>query len=1815
MEEMIATEEDAETKEMLADDDIVVAIIDTGVNTEDELLSGRLVEGLVEGFGDVNGHGTLMAEIVASETGENVKILPLVAFGEDGFGCVSNVYFAIEEAIEKGAKVINISASGVGTSAMLKRAVTDATNKGISVVVAAGNDHANTVDYMPANIGEAITVSATDVDKNIAEYSNFGKEVDFAAYGTVVKDQGTESTEDDEVFFGTSIAAAYVSAYTATLYSYDADIDVMESLLKSAEDLGEAGYDECYGNGFLTKDAIVTVLKKKALTSATIYEDAAALLRDYEADDAKERLLVSTMDGITDFYGAVEAKMYRSLYIVAYETKEEATEAMRAFNEAGYEVESDDVLSEVVFDTSRIESDEVLTEAKEAVSVALVGRSDDTAFADAIVDNFEENYVRVEPIGVVDPEGNTSVGRMILGMEVAKNNGAQVVVLSAREEESPLLAKKAEELSNQGRAVVYGDDMQGIYDAILKVLEEQMDVKKLKTARMVNGTKDGHVVYYCANEAYGGDYNSDAPKIFYVGCMSADFPSREAALADFNNVWASGNGSNVEVGSEWWEVIQNSYGNYQYHVGNNNTNGRAGTTFSHCNFKNMYMECFFDTVFQDCTFTNCHIQSNGCANLTFNNCKLYGNYTGLGNAASDGVPYAGTIGGLSCNIKLDNTKVYGNTANVITMAGGGSGAPHETTPTILLCNGSQVYGGGKDVTKFIIRNSGSCKYNVIIQDSNTLVQTGGTGVYLDSNSDIKLGNGAIINDCGSGIYADGSATVNLHGGSIQSCTSGVVGASKDTNIYHPSGSITNCTRGIENYGSYKMYAGGTAAISSCDVGILNGNANASAEIEGGKITSIKESAVENHGKCSMSGGEIDTNKFGIYSTNEVSFSGTIKNSSNHGIAVQNGKASITGGSISGAANGVWVSGDGKATISGGSFTGNNNGLHNDGETTITKGDFNKNKGYGVYSSKKLTVSGGNYNENKSRGMHISGEATIAGATVSGNKEHGITSDGTLIIKSGTYSNNKTASIWSYGGKVTISGGSYTGSDRGIYSNTELTMTDGDVSGNTTGIEVDGGKATVNADIESNTTGVINRGTFTQGEAKIESNTDTGVVNTGTYNKNSGTINKNKTGVSNSGTFTNTTGDISSNKGNGVVNTGNYTHSNGNISSNGATGIVNSGSCNLHNGKVTSNAAGINNSGTLIQSNGQINANKGAGVTNSKVYTKTGGVVKENAGWGIENTGTFNLTSADIQSNKAGGVKQTQGTFNMSTNAAVAGGNVIYLGRNQVIHVLGRLNNANCGKIRLDAGDRATGRTLVELSSYNSSLGESVAGKFGLEFNQNDNVHTQTTIDEKGKTVVRAGDKVESVIRAGYGTDQNAPTNQVILSGKYYANFESNLEDYPGMTMKSPYAFNGLNYGEKRLPDTPSHAYTTGHLNRPEVYLQLNDGSQVNVTKSLIFKGWALDKHENDPSKIYTADQVMTMYGDFKWYAVFDAKCDLYFNGNKQSGGENYRMDDVTMDTVIPGNVGPNGNVSHYFTKMDVYKAADETWYDDNKECYIDMTIPYSFQGWSLRDNATYRDTIINPKDSSKDTLAEVYGCDNNQKRISWLYGRIKSDTFMGFDEEGRAIIPVYAVWDKAPVIEAYDLYITKDQVAGLDNELWENVVAKDVEDGTLRNRVDVTIVDLDKEELANIEGDQGGVSITYKATDGAGNITYYTVMVYVTSGRAITSWTTNPDGSRRDTANYVRFIDRENYNKHSTADGGMEEHSLWYTNPEYVAEINAAFDHLENKTSIVSYELDLTTMQNIQAYNKAHFNEVLEPSFRQNFYEQFLRPNITSGGL
>ncbi|MBQ2533648.1 MAG: hypothetical protein II545_08435, partial [Lachnospiraceae bacterium] len=83
-EQAVQTTDVIEEEKLSVERNVVVAVIDTGVDTQDELLQNRLIEGLSEDMADANGHGTTMAEIIASQTGENVKIMPIAAFDESG---------------------------------------------------------------------------------------------------------------------------------------------------------------------------------------------------------------------------------------------------------------------------------------------------------------------------------------------------------------------------------------------------------------------------------------------------------------------------------------------------------------------------------------------------------------------------------------------------------------------------------------------------------------------------------------------------------------------------------------------------------------------------------------------------------------------------------------------------------------------------------------------------------------------------------------------------------------------------------------------------------------------------------------------------------------------------------------------------------------------------------------------------------------------------------------------------------------------------------------------------------------------------------------------------------------------------------------------------------------------------------------------------------------------------------------------------------------------------------------------------------------------------------------------------------------------------------------------------------------------------------------------------------------------------------------------------------------------------------------------------------------------------------------------------
>ncbi len=204
-------------------DEVKIALIDTQVSLDSsrvldtiDVLSASTgvsetsdIDEDSQGTHYLENHGTQMADLLVNYTNQSVKILPIVAFNEEGNGTVLSAYLGMQEAIEAGAQIINMSFVGAGTSEILQQAIADARSQNIVVVVAAGNEGDWVSNYMPANVEEAITVGAIDEENRYMDYSNYGQGVDVVACGGYLY-QGQQLE-------GTSIAAAYVSATAAAL--------------------------------------------------------------------------------------------------------------------------------------------------------------------------------------------------------------------------------------------------------------------------------------------------------------------------------------------------------------------------------------------------------------------------------------------------------------------------------------------------------------------------------------------------------------------------------------------------------------------------------------------------------------------------------------------------------------------------------------------------------------------------------------------------------------------------------------------------------------------------------------------------------------------------------------------------------------------------------------------------------------------------------------------------------------------------------------------------------------------------------------------------------------------------------------------------------------------------------------------------------------------------------------------------------------------------------------------------------------------------------------------------------------------------------------------------------------------------------------------------------------------------------------------------------------------------------------------------------------------------------------------------------------
>jgi subtilisin family serine protease len=160
------------------------------------------------------GHGTMVAGVVHL-VAPTAWIMPLKAFKADGTGYTSDILRAIYYAVDKGAKVLNMSFSRSTPSAELQTALDVAASHGIIAVSSAGNDGQDTLAY-PAGYDNVIGVASTANDDIRSVFSNYGAAlVSLAAPG-----EGVITTYPWGTFagaWGTSFSTPQVAGTAALL--------------------------------------------------------------------------------------------------------------------------------------------------------------------------------------------------------------------------------------------------------------------------------------------------------------------------------------------------------------------------------------------------------------------------------------------------------------------------------------------------------------------------------------------------------------------------------------------------------------------------------------------------------------------------------------------------------------------------------------------------------------------------------------------------------------------------------------------------------------------------------------------------------------------------------------------------------------------------------------------------------------------------------------------------------------------------------------------------------------------------------------------------------------------------------------------------------------------------------------------------------------------------------------------------------------------------------------------------------------------------------------------------------------------------------------------------------------------------------------------------------------------------------------------------------------------------------------------------------------------------------------------------------------
>ncbi len=249
---------------------VKVAVIDTGIEFAHPDLKNNLA-GLsvtyvarTSSANDDNGHGTHVAGIIAAEdnsegvigVASGATLYAVKVLDKRGSGYLSNIAQGIVWAGDEGMHIANLSLGAPSGSSTLYNACTYATNLGVLLVAASGNEgdgSASTSEVLyPAAYGNVLSVGATDSGDNLAWFSNTNSDVELSAPGVSVL--STYKGQTYKTLSGTSMASPHVAGVAALIWAedaYEGRTSVLQELLTRFDDAGTSGRDNGFGFGIV----------------------------------------------------------------------------------------------------------------------------------------------------------------------------------------------------------------------------------------------------------------------------------------------------------------------------------------------------------------------------------------------------------------------------------------------------------------------------------------------------------------------------------------------------------------------------------------------------------------------------------------------------------------------------------------------------------------------------------------------------------------------------------------------------------------------------------------------------------------------------------------------------------------------------------------------------------------------------------------------------------------------------------------------------------------------------------------------------------------------------------------------------------------------------------------------------------------------------------------------------------------------------------------------------------------------------------------------------------------------------------------------------------------------------------------------------------------------------------------------------------------------------------------------------------------------------------------------------------------------------